>query len=389
MPRPSFFPNSTRKKQAELLNYIDGRKKNIRMLEINGDKPGADQERIRVQAILSKNYNKASNEGGLKDWIMNDLIVNWSSEEIPKITPKNRTDNKVINENETENLININNFIKTPSKTINELEGDTPEKLRLFVDSINMVMEHNIPVFNDNENIANLLFVGGPGSGKTHGAEGIATALSEQGHKVNYIPLTPGMIKDELYGKSQKMLESILRAADRLDGISIVCIDEIEEIATRNQHEATAAITNAFLQLTSGPNAVNNVVIIGTTNRPDMVDSAIHDRFFPVWFNEQSGEVKQKIFAKFFDNMPKGFSENDIQNFNEIPNYSVRGLKKIAWYTYTFAYREQINGNLVVKLDNIKEALAQIERDSKEIFGNDLTDNREIHNMPHTPQIYS
>lgn len=188
-----------------------------------------------------------------------------------------------------------------PTKDIDSLIGEDLRS-RLYTRVVSRVMaayevEADIPVYKqENDNPGSFLFKGVPGTGKTHGAEGVAWVLQTLGYETGFYPTTGGQIKSSDYGASEQRLEQLLRHADE-DGneISVVFIDEIEDVTSRDGHEATAAIANTLQSLTSGVDVVDSVVVIGATNHPSRVSDAIHNRFTSVEFPEPTREAKEEM----------------------------------------------------------------------------------------------
>jgi len=228
----------------------------------------------------------------------------------------------------------------------------------------------------DKSNICNLLLVGPPGTGKSHVAEAIAKELSEEMDiEVSFIPLQGYDIKHSEYGKSEKFLAEVLNAANN-GGLGIVFIDEIEEIASRADHEATAAIANTLAGLTDGVRAVKNVVVIGATNRLDKVDDAIKSRFELIDFPLPDRETRRKIFmlamqecegsldfnperlSEWFAGNTEGLSGREIKRC--IRRASIEAIKRSKGDKVRLTERD-----LGVALEKIKNAHPHISSDCK------------------------
>ena len=142
-----------------------------------------------------------------------------------------------------------------------------------------------------------------------------------------------GKILSEWYSKSERQLDQIFelarKAAEENGGI-VVMIDEIDEIGKdRNQsHEATGRVTGVLLKKLDGMEKVQNLLLIGSTNRKNSMDPALLSRFSrQVYFREPDLSEIPKILSYYLpqgSNLPsidfdrlKGKSGRDIRNFAE------------------------------------------------------------------------
>ena len=120
---------------------------------------------------------------------------------------------------------------------------------------------------------AGVLLHGPPGCGKTMLAK--ATA-AEAGAR--FINLDIASLTDKWYGESQKLAGAVFTLARKIQPC-IIFIDEIDSllrVRTQQDHEATAMIKAQFMQLWDGlATDSNSVVVMGATNRPRDVDTAI------------------------------------------------------------------------------------------------------------------
>lgn len=117
-----------------------------------------------------------------------------------------------------------------------------------------------------------ILFIGPPGTGKTHVAMVIAKALG-----FNFVEL--GMVKSKWVGESERKLAKVLLSVKA--NVPIVwLIDEIDQILGRRDEVSTdsgvnRALFGEFLKFMSDPTNRGRVLIIGATNRPDLMDPAM------------------------------------------------------------------------------------------------------------------
>uniref|UniRef100_A0A8C2GAT1 Outer mitochondrial transmembrane helix translocase n=1 Tax=Cyprinus carpio TaxID=7962 RepID=A0A8C2GAT1_CYPCA len=137
-----------------------------------------------------------------------------------------------------------------------------------------------------------VLLYGPPGCGKTLIAK--ATA-KEAGFR--FINLQPSTLTDKWYGESQKLAAAVFSLAIKLQP-SIIFIDEIDSFfrsRSSSDHEATAMMKAQFMSLWDGLDTDVNcqVIIMGATNRPQDLDSAILRRM-PTRFYINQPNVKQR-----------------------------------------------------------------------------------------------
>merc|ERR1719365_153133 len=118
-----------------------------------------------------------------------------------------------------------------------------------------------------------VLLHGPPGCGKTMVAKATAREAGAR-----FINLDISSLTDKWYGESQKLAGAVFTLARKIQPC-IIFIDEIDSllrVRTQQDHEATAMIKAQFMQLWDGLSTdTNSVVVIGATNRPKDVDTAI------------------------------------------------------------------------------------------------------------------
>ncbi|XP_026869260.1 ATPase family AAA domain-containing protein 1-B [Electrophorus electricus] len=137
-----------------------------------------------------------------------------------------------------------------------------------------------------------VLLYGPPGCGKTLIAK--ATAR-EAGFR--FINLQPSTLTDKWYGESQKLAAAVFSLAIKLQP-SIIFIDEIDSFLrsrSSSDHEATAMMKAQFMSLWDGldTDIGCQVIIMGATNRPQDLDSAILRRM-PTRFHINQPNIKQR-----------------------------------------------------------------------------------------------
>jgi len=136
-----------------------------------------------------------------------------------------------------------------------------------------------------------VLLHGPPGCGKTMVAKATAREAGAR-----FINLDISSLTDKWYGESQKLAGAVFTLARKIQPC-IIFIDEIDSllrVRSQQDHEATAMIKAQFMQLWDGlATESNSVVVMGATNRPRDVDTAILRRM-PATFRLGLPDRKQR-----------------------------------------------------------------------------------------------
>jgi len=118
-----------------------------------------------------------------------------------------------------------------------------------------------------------ILIYGPPGTGKTMLAKAVATESL-----ANFISIKGPEIFSKWVGESEKAIREIFKKA-RQSSPSIVFLDELDAVAPRRgasaDSGATERVVNQLLTSLDGLERLENVVVLGATNRPDMIDPAL------------------------------------------------------------------------------------------------------------------
>ncbi|CAJ0916504.1 unnamed protein product [Ranitomeya imitator] len=137
-----------------------------------------------------------------------------------------------------------------------------------------------------------VLLYGPPGCGKTL----IAKATAKEAG-CRFINLQPSTLTDKWYGESQKLAAAVFSLAVKLQP-SIIFIDEIDSFLrsrSSTDHEATAMMKAQFMSLWDGLDTDYScqVVVMGATNRPQDLDTAIMRRM-PTRFHINQPSMRQR-----------------------------------------------------------------------------------------------
>jgi transitional endoplasmic reticulum ATPase len=139
-----------------------------------------------------------------------------------------------------------------------------------------------------------VLLYGPPGTGKTL----IARAVAHES-EANFFTVNGPEIVHKFYGESEAHLRSIFEQASR-SAPSILFIDEIDAIAPRRAEihgEVEKRIVATLLAMMDGLRSRGQVIVIGATNIPDVIDPALRrpgrfDREIPISIPDRWGREK-------------------------------------------------------------------------------------------------
>ena len=175
-----------------------------------------------------------------------------------------------------------------------------------------------------------ILLFGPPGCGKTLLARAVATES-----EANFISIKGPEVFSKWVGESEKAIREVFRKA-RMSSPAIVFFDEIDSLVPRRgigygDSGVTDRVISQLLTEMDGITALQDVVILAATNRPDIVDPAVlrpgrFDRL--IYVPEPNEEGRREIFKIHTKGMPlakdldlkelarttKGYSGADIQS---------------------------------------------------------------------------
>jgi transitional endoplasmic reticulum ATPase len=165
-------------------------------------------------------------------------------------------------------------FVEVPDVTwadVGGLEG-TKERLR---ETIQWPLDYP-EVFEqmDVQSAKGVLLYGPPGTGKTLLAKAVANEAES-----NFISVKGPELLDKYVGESEKGVREIFSKA-RENAPTVVFFDEIDAIATeRGQNTGESGVServvSQLLTELDGLETLEDVVVVATTNRPDLIDSAL------------------------------------------------------------------------------------------------------------------
>ncbi|OII71997.1 CDC48 like AAA ATPase [Cryptosporidium ubiquitum] len=161
-----------------------------------------------------------------------------------------------------------------------------------------------------------VLLYGPPGCSKTLMAKAVATES-----KMNFISVKGPELFSKWVGESEKSIREIFRKA-RQNSPCIIFFDEIDAIgvnreSTSNTSDVSTRVLSQMLNEMDGITTNKQVIVIGATNRPDLLDSALLrpgrlDRI--IYIGLPNSKARKKILNIYLK------STNYIQNNNKNNN---------------------------------------------------------------------
>jgi len=205
-----------------------------------------------------------------------------------------------------------------------------------------------------------VLLYGPPGSGKTL----LAKAVAKES-EANFIQVKGPSLLSMWVGKSEEGMRKVFERARQV-APCVVFFDEIDALAGRRGIEqgtkVTERVLNQLLAEMDGLEDLNDVLVIGATNRPDMLDTALlrpgrFDKILLVNAPEEEGRLE--ILKIHTAKMPLAKDIDLKEIAKETIGYTGADLEAVVREAAYFALREDINSNQVKK-KNFESALKKI-----------------------------
>jgi transitional endoplasmic reticulum ATPase len=205
-----------------------------------------------------------------------------------------------------------------------------------------------------------ILLYGPPGTGKTLLAKAIANES-----KANFISIKGPEVMSKWVGESEKAVRELFKKAKQV-APTIVFLDEIDAIAPRrgaySGSHVTESVVNQILTSIDGLESMEGVIIIGATNRPDILDTSLlrPGRFDRLLFVPAPDvEARKEIFKIHTKNMPldKDVSLDELSNMTDgFTGADIEGLCREA---AMLSLRDNIKSNKV-KMEKFEKAMDSI-----------------------------
>jgi proteasome-associated ATPase len=219
-------------------------------------------------------------------------------------------------------------LIETPDVTFDDLGGldtlieEITDELNLHFFNPELVRQHRL------EMIRGVLLSGAPGVGKTSVAKALANYVSNlHGTEVAFLHVRPGIHRSMWYGQSEENVRNIFRQARQAaageNRFCVVFFDDVDQLGARGDSVSTAIdsrVLPSFLAEIDGLDPLSRVMLIGATNRPDLLDEALlrpgrfGDKPFriPRPTREAAGEIFRRYLTPDLPYCANGHSQDEV-----------------------------------------------------------------------------
>ncbi len=205
-----------------------------------------------------------------------------------------------------------------------------------------------------------ILLYGPPGTGKTLLAKAVATES-----QANFLSIKGPEIFSKWVGESEKAIRELFKKAKQT-APSIIFLDELDSIAPRRGSyegsRVTETVVNQLLTSIDGLEQLRDIVVIGATNRPDIIDSSLlrPGRFDELIFvGAPDKEARRAIFEIHTRNMPLA-KDVDLDELADITEgYVGADIEGICREAGMMALRENINAK-EVKREHFLKAMENV-----------------------------
>ncbi|MFB6159151.1 MAG: CDC48 family AAA ATPase [Candidatus Nanohalobium sp.] len=164
-------------------------------------------------------------------------------------------------------------FVEIPDVSYEDVGGLNATKQEMM-EAVEWPLKHG-EMFEhmDTDSPKGILLYGPPGTGKTLLAKAVANASDS-----NFIPVKGPELLNKYVGESEKAVREVFEKA-RENSPAVVFFDEIDAIAGERDSsmgsESEERVVSQLLTELDGIEELEDVVVIATTNRPDMIDQAL------------------------------------------------------------------------------------------------------------------
>ncbi len=205
-----------------------------------------------------------------------------------------------------------------------------------------------------------ILLYGPPGTGKTL----LAKAVAKES-EANFIQIKGPSLLSMWVGKSEEGMRKVFERARQVSPC-VVFFDEIDSLAAKRGIEVGTKVTervlNQLLAEMDGLEDLNDVLVIGATNRPDMLDSALlrpgrFDKILLIGAPEEESRLQiLKIHTKKMP-LAKNVKLGDIAK--KTMGYTGADIEAFVREAALIALRKSKEAKFVT-LENFEEALKKI-----------------------------
>jgi len=167
-------------------------------------------------------------------------------------------------------------------------------------------------------------------------------------------------------GESEKAIREVFRKA-RMAAPSVIFFDEMDSLVPRRglgfaDSGVTERVISQLLTEMDGILALEDIVVIAATNRPDIVDPAVlrpgrFDRL--IYVPEPDEKSRLQIFKIYTKNVPLAKDVDILQLVVMAKNYSGADIEALCREAAMHALRRDVNAKEVTMMD-FQEALKRI-----------------------------
>ena len=205
-----------------------------------------------------------------------------------------------------------------------------------------------------------VLLYGPPGTGKTLMAKAVANETN-----ANFISVRGPQLLSKWVGESEKAIRQTFRKARQVSP-TVIFFDELDSLAPSRGGEVgsnvSERVVNQLLTELDGLEDMKNVMVIGATNRPDMIDPALirSGRFDRLVMVGQPGvEGRERILGIHTDDTPLA-ADVSLREMAEITNgYVGSDLESIAREAAIHALRDDTEAE-TVEMRHFRSALDSV-----------------------------
>jgi transitional endoplasmic reticulum ATPase len=206
-----------------------------------------------------------------------------------------------------------------------------------------------------------ILLYGPPGCGKTLLARAVATES-----EANFITIKGPEVFSKWVGESEKAIREVFRKA-RMAAPSVIFFDEMDSLVPRRglgfgDSGVSERVISQLLTEMDGIVALEDIVVIAATNRPDIVDPAVlrpgrFDRL--IYVPEPDEKSRLQIFKIYTKNMPLAKDVGLSQLVAIAKNYSGADIEALCREAGMHALRKDVNAKEVTMID-FQEAIKSV-----------------------------
>jgi transitional endoplasmic reticulum ATPase len=268
-------------------------------------------------------------------------------------------------------------FVEVPDVAWDDVGGLEAAKERLR-ETIQWPLEHEAAYERVGlEPAKGILLYGPPGTGKTLLAKAVAGEAES-----NFISVKGPELFDKFVGESEKAVREVFSKA-RENAPTVVFFDELDAIAAERGsgvgENVGERVVSQLLTELDGLEALEDVVVVATTNRPDLIDDALLrpgrlDRHIEV--AEPDEDARREIFAIHTRDRPLA-DEVDLDDLAaRTEGYVGADIEAVCREAATIAVREHVRDgtdvvDIELTMDHFERALEEVGGDGDELAAKD------------------